>query len=185
MAKTTYTVPSLADASPIYASLLAKRAELEQRQRDNAAERRTLEKQIATSHAPAVRPEIAALLGDDPIDDVSAWRKRFRELRGEDADIEAALGVLRGRIAEEASRASRAVCATVKPEYARRVAAVCRAVETLAAARAGYEDLRGQFEAEDVAWTSLVPMSLGFLGDPRDGHLPRLLRDAKEAGYVG
>jgi hypothetical protein len=169
--------------SPAYTALLAKRAELEQRQRDNAVERRTLEKQIAAAPRPAVRPEIAALLGDDPVDDVSAWRKRLRELRGEDADIEAALGVLRGRIADEKSRASRTVCEASREEYARRVGALAKTVATLVEQREAYYELRDQFEAGDIAWTSLGPLSLGWTGDRYDGHAHRFVRDAEAAGY--
>jgi hypothetical protein len=111
-------------------------------------------------------------------------RKQAGDIRNQLADVEAALEIVRRRLADAKGPASVAVCQTVKPEYGRRVAAVAKALEALAVARADYDDLRNQFEAEDVAWGSLIPISLGFLGDPRDGQIPRFMREVREAGYV-
>jgi hypothetical protein len=73
--------------------------------------------------------------------------------------------------------ASALVIATARDEYKRRVAAVTKAAAALHEARMDYLDLRWQFEAEDVSWTALGPLSIGFLGDHTDGQLVRLIRD--------
>ncbi|OCP06132.1 hypothetical protein BBX50_23985 [Ensifer sp. LC11] len=83
------------------------------------------------------------------------------------------------------STASARICDTVKAEYGRRVVKVCQALEAVAEARADFDELRDQFEREDLAWSRLVPLSPTFLGDPRDGHIPRYLKEAREAGYYG
>jgi seryl-tRNA synthetase len=180
-----YRIPSLAEASPEYAALLQKQADLLARQAELTTERRKLQKQIdaAADKGPRVSARIAELLGDDA-DSSPLLRKQAADIRDQLADVEAALEIVRRRLTDAKGPASRAVCQIVKPEYGKRVAAVAKALETLAEARADYDDLRNQFEIEDVAWTSLIPMSLGFLGEPRDGHIPRFMRDAKEAGYV-
>jgi hypothetical protein len=111
-------------------------------------------------------------------------RKQAGDIRGKLADVEAALEIVRRRLTDANGPASTAVCQSVKPEYSKRVAAVAKALEAVEAARADYDDLRNQFEIEGVRWTSLIPLSLGFRGDPRDSHIQRLLREAREAGYV-
>ena len=180
-----FRVPSLAEASPNFAALLQKQADLLARQSELNREHREIKKQIeaAGNSGPRVSARIAELLGDDA-DSSPLLRKQAADIRNQLADVEGALEIVRRRLSDAKGSASAAVCQIVKPEYGRRVAAVAKALETLAEARADYDDLRNQFEAEDIAWTSLVPMSLGFLGDPRDGHIPRFMRDAKEAGYV-
>lgn len=179
---TPFVMPSLEDSSPAYAALLEKRLELNVSRDALQAERRKLEKEIAIDTSTALRPAIANLLGDDE-DSKSYNFKRIAEIHRAVADIDVALEVLRERIAVERGKASRIVCDAVRPEYQKRAAVVAKALETVQAARADYEDLRNQFEAEDVAWTSLGPLTLGWLGDPRDGHIPRFLKDVREAGY--
>lgn len=189
MRKTTaaepFRVPSLAEASPEYATLLQKQADLLSRQSELNTERRAFEKQIAAmpSDGQRVSSRVAELLGD-PTDSSPMLRKRSAEIRGELSALEEALEVIRRRLTDAKGPASSAICQTVRPEYGRRVAAVAKALEALALARADYDDLKNQFEAEDVAWSSLIPLSLGFLGDPRDGQIPRFMREVKEAGYV-
>ncbi|MDR6635103.1 hypothetical protein J2X72_003915 [Phyllobacterium sp. 1468] len=94
-----------------------------------------------------------------------------------------ALEIIRIRLADARSKASLAVCAKVKPEYARRVKAMADALEQVQVARAQYDELRSDLDANDVSWGSLVPMTPAFLGDYRDGHIPRWLGEAKRAGY--
>jgi hypothetical protein len=82
--------------------------------------------------------------------------------------------------------ASKKVRDIVRPEYGRRVAAVCEALKAVEASRLAYEELKSQLESADVAWTGLGPMSLGFLGDfiaGRSWQIERVIRESKEAGY--
>ncbi|MBM2715475.1 hypothetical protein JQK88_30575 [Mesorhizobium caraganae] len=177
-----FVMPSLEDSSPAYAALIAKRLALNVARDKLQAERRKLEKEIALDTSTALRPAIANLLGDDE-DSKSHNFKRVAEIHREVANIDSALEVLRERILTERGKASRIVYDAVRPEYGRRVSAVAKALEAVQAARRDYDDLRNMFEAEDIAWSALGPLTLGWLGDPRDGHIPRFLNDVREAGY--
>jgi chromosome segregation ATPase len=180
-----FVVPSLSEASPDYAALVQKQADLYALQSKLNGERRDIQKQIdaAGDRGPRVSASVAELLGDEA-DSLPMLQKQAGDIRNKLADVEAALEIVRRRLTDAKGPASTAVCQIVKPEYGKRVAAVAKALEVLAVARAEYDDLRNQFESEDVAWTSLIPFSLNFLGDPRDGQIPRFLREAREAGYV-
>jgi hypothetical protein len=176
-----YRVPPLAMHTD-YAVLCDKRAGLLVRQSAVRAEKRDVERQIAETPAPALRRGVAELL-EEAADSTTALRARLAELTVLERDIDAALEVLRQRLAVARTAASRAIVEAVRPEYARRVSAVAHALEAVAVARAAYDELRDQFEREDVSWGALGPASLGFLGEARDGHIERFVREAKSAGY--
>lgn len=180
-----YRIPSLGEASPEYAALLQKQSDLYALQSKLNGELRDMQKQIDATgdRSPRVSTRVAELLGDAP-DSAPMLRKQAADIRKELADVEAAIEIVRRRLTEAKGPASVAACQISKPEYGRRVVAVVKALEALAEARADYDDLRNQFEVEDVAWTSLVPMSLGFLGDRHDGHLTRAVKEMREAGYA-
>jgi chromosome segregation ATPase len=178
-----FRVPSLAEVDSGYAALLQKQAELTARQAELEREKRAVEKAIAADTSE-VKPEIAALLGDEP-GSKALNRRRVAEIRSEIADIEQAVIVLRQRLADARGRASTAVVAASRMEYARRVKAMVEAMRALDAAHREYDDLRFQFEAEDIAWTSLVPMTPAFLGGANepDRRIARFMREAEAAGY--
>lgn len=178
-----FRVPSLSEASTEYAALIDKQQELLTQQSSLNAERRDLLRKIEESPAPTLRPGVAALLGETS-DSTTGLRTRLGEVQRTLTDIDAALEVIRQRLAVARTGASKAICAAARPEYGRRVAAVCEALQAVATARAAYDELRDEFDRQDVSWASLGPVSLGFLGDARDGHVHRFLREAKEAGYV-
>jgi hypothetical protein len=123
------------------------------------------------------------LLGDEP-GSKSLNRSRVAEIRKELSDIEQAVVVLRQRLQDARGRASTAVVAASRMEYARRVKAMVAAIEALSVARDDYEALVDDFVANDVAWTSLTPLQPTFCGDRQDGHAHRWLRAAREAGYA-
>lgn len=179
-----FRVPSLESASPEYASLVRKQAELLARQSALREERREVEREIAAlpTATHSVSTRVAELLGDEP-DSSPMLRKRLAEIRVAERDIEDATEIVRRRLADARGAASVAVCATVRPEYARRVKAMVAAVTALQAVREDYESLLDDFVANDVAWTSLIPMQPNFCGDRHDGHLDRYIRAAWEAGY--
>jgi hypothetical protein len=176
-----FIVPPLT-SHPDYAALIDKRTALIDRKAAVRSEKRELERQIMDTPAPALRRGVAELL-DEAGDSTTHLRGRLSELAALDRDIDAALEVLRQRLLVARSVASTAIVKAVKPEYGRRVAEIARALEAVAVARAGYDELRDQFEREDISWGALVPVSLSFLGDHRDGQIPRFVREAKEAGY--
>ncbi|MDF2810516.1 MAG: hypothetical protein K0S56_1547 [Microvirga sp.] len=179
-----YQVPPLTSV-PAYAALAAKRTELQELQTASRRELRKLERELTETPMPALRAGVAALLGEATVEPTGV-HERIAELRRTERDAAAALSVIEQRLREARSSASRVVCGEVRPEYARRVAALCRALEVLAAERRAYDELRDQLEAEDIAWSTLTPMSLGWLGNPVDGgHIAVFLKNAQEAGYYG
>jgi hypothetical protein len=163
---------------------LQKQAELQARQSVLREERREVEREIAAlpSSTYSVSARVAELLGDEA-DSAPLLRKRLAEIRNAEKDIEDAIEIVRRRLADARGAASVAVCAAVRPEYARRVKAMVAAATALSEAREEYSALVDDLVVNDVAWTSLIPMQPTFLGDRHDGHLVRYLRDAKEAGY--
>jgi hypothetical protein len=181
-----YVVPSLAEVDEIYAGLLTKQGELNNKLSALRQEKRTLEKAIDTDKSREVKPSIAELLGDEP-GTKALNRKRLAEVRAEIADVEMALTVVDQRIRDAKGPASTAVCAAVRPEYAKRVKAMVEAAKMLDEAHKSYDELRFQFEANDIAWTSLRPMTPAFLGasNEQDRRLARFVREAEEAGYAG
>lgn len=179
-----FRVPSLIEGSAEYAGLIGKRSELFEKQSALRVERRDIERAITESPAPTLRPGVAELLGETS-DSTTGLRARLAEVIKLERDVEAALEVVRQRLAVARTAASKAICLQTKPEYGRRVAAICEALEAVAAARAHYDDLRNELERQDVAWASLGPMNPHFLGDARDGHIQSYIREAKGAGYYG
>lgn len=176
-----FIVPALT-TQPEYAALVEKRDSLIGRHSAVRAERRETEKQIRETPSPALRRGVAELLGETS-DSSTALRAKLAELTTLDRDIEAALEELRQRLTGARSAASKTIIEVCRPEYGRRVAAVARALEAVAAVRASYDDFRDQLEREDISWGGLGPVSLHFLGEHRDGHIQRFVREAKEAGY--
>jgi hypothetical protein len=171
-----FRVPSLAEADSDYAALLAKQVELLNKQSALRDEINAADKQLREARAaPGERlsDNVAALLGDAP-DSAHGLRKNLIELRRQAGEVEAAIEILARRQTAAKPAASALACAASREEYKRRVAAVAKASAALHDARMAYLDLRWQFEAEDVSWTSLGPLSIGFLGDHTDGQLVML-----------
>ncbi|MGY3421247.1 hypothetical protein ACVWZW_001722 [Bradyrhizobium sp. F1.13.4] len=100
------------------------------------------------------------------------------------ANLEAAQEILRRRKEEARGRASAMVCATVRPEYDRRLAALCKLLTEVEAARQSHDELLDDLDREDVAKSYLQPVIPHFLGDRRDGKISYYLREVKEAHNV-
>lgn len=179
-----FRVPSLEEANPAYAALIEKRREIDQRRAGLERERSDLIQQIEADTRSAASVRVAELLGDEGDGFSKAHaRARVAEIARQLGDIVQAHEEIRRRLSIERSTASVTICKAVRPEYGRCVAAVCKALEAVNAAHREYEQLKNDLEAEDIAWTRLTPMGPRFLGDVRDGHIQRYLREAKEAGY--
>ncbi|TIW28766.1 MAG: hypothetical protein E5V63_03910 [Mesorhizobium sp.] len=173
-----FHVPSLAECDDVYASLLAKRGELNEGLRMLIATERQLEKDIAADTTPDVRPGVAALLGDGPTAK-SANRQKLAAVRADKADHETASRAIEQRIRDAKTPAVRKAIALVRPEWDRRQRELC---ETLAVVQKAHRDLAmlaDDVEAEDIG-SSHFSQQPHFLGDARDGHVQRYL---KEAGY--
>ncbi|RUV89198.1 hypothetical protein EOA46_22630 [Mesorhizobium sp. M1A.F.Ca.IN.022.05.2.1] len=175
-----YHVPSLAECDDVYAGLLSKRAELNERLRGLDAEARQIEKEIAADPTPEVRPSVAALLGDGPTAK-AANRKKLADVRADRADHEVASRAIEQRIRDAKTPAVRKAIALVRPEWDRRQKELCEALAVVEKAHRSLNDLAEGLEAEDIG-SSHFGNRAHFLGDARDGHIARYL---KEAGYVG
>ncbi|WP_081158764.1 hypothetical protein [Ensifer aridi] len=179
-----FRVPSLGEADQDHREIEQKIAALQSNQSATAREIAALEEDIRKRPAPAVRAGVAALLGEVVDTALETRPTRLRELRQHARDLEEAVSELKRRLTDRRDRASAAVRAAVKDEYGRRVAAVAEALRQANAAHLELVEIIDQLEREDVSWTALGPMQPRFLGDPRDGHVQRYLREAKELGYV-
>lgn len=180
-----FVVPSLSDVDPVYKDLSNRRAILLGKQTSLTAERRDIERELGAQGGSGYSASVAALLGEgDGTDPAVAKRARLAEIKKEAADVEAALSIVDRRLAEQKPQANTTAVEACRAEYGRRVAAMVEAFRAVQAAREAYDELRDQFEREDIRWSRLGPMSPNFLGDARDGHVQRFIREAREAGYV-
>jgi len=182
-----FVVPSLAEADNDYADRARRFAELHDGLHALLAERRALEKAAAAAPAPRMKSAVAALLGDTAVDEHQERVRRLAEVRRAIVDHETAINLQRGRLADARGPASAKVRAAVKAEYGQRVAAIVEALKAVDEARRSYSELVKNLEVEDVEWTALGPLGLGFLGEVESGmsfHVGRVAREAREAGYV-
>ncbi|PBB84571.1 hypothetical protein [Mesorhizobium sp. WSM3876] len=170
-----YHVPSLAECDDVYAGLLSKRGELNERLRALGAEERELEKAIAADPTPEVRPSVAALLGDGPTAK-AANRKKLAELRTDKSDHEVALRAIEQRLRDAKTPAVRKAIALIKPEWDQRQRALCEALAVVDKAHRSLNDLAEDIDAEDIG-SSHFGNRAHFLGDARDGHIARYLRE--------
>lgn len=181
-----FVVPSLEDTSPEYSRLLEQRATLIAEDGSLREEAERLYETIRTMPAPKIPLAVAEKLGDVVEDSKAKLVARHREIERERAVIAQALEEIRKRLNDERTRASVAVCEIVKPEFARRVAEICDGLKAVHTARMAYVELVDALNAEDIAWTRLGSVGLGFLGDHLDGHVQRVIKEAtREGNYNG
>ncbi|NEI75520.1 hypothetical protein [Rhizobium ruizarguesonis] len=186
MKKEQFRVPALGDLDPVYKDFETRRSLLLEKQTANTREQRCLEEKLATRPAAQYSDNVANLLGEAGSggETEHGQMERLKTLRAEARDIEIALSVIGRRIEEQSVKANKLVVDACRKEFGRRVAAVVHALQSVAAARADYDELRYQFEDLDIRWSTLGPMTLGFLGEANDGHIQRVTKEAKDLGYV-
>lgn len=179
-----YVVQSLADSNAEYGVRASRLAELQVALSALRSEAVALDRELGRTPAPVIRPSVAALLGDEVVDERTGKATRLAELRRLIADHEAAVEMQTARVNEAKGVATLAACEAAKPEYGRRVAALASALEAVAVARTEYQQLVTAFEAEGISWTRLGVFVPNFLGPQGDGHIERFVKEAKDAGYV-
>lgn len=179
-----YVVQSLADSNAEYGVRAGRLAELKVALSELRSKAVAIERELGRTPAPVMRPSVAALLGDEVVDERTGKATRLAELRRLIADHEAAVAMQTARANEAKGVATLAACEAAKPEYGRRVAALASALEAVAVARAEYQALISAFEAEEISWTRLGVFVPNFLGVQGDGHIERFVREAMEYGYV-
>lgn len=179
-----FAVPTMADTDADYAARVERLTALNAALSGLRTEKRKIERELADTPAPTVRPSVAALLGDETVDARTALRSRLAEVNRSISDHDAAITMQKARVEEARGRASLAVCDAVKVEYGKRVAAMVSALEAAHEARLDLRRLVDDLEADGVSWTRLGVFEPVWLGDARDGHVQRIAREAKAAGYV-
>jgi hypothetical protein len=185
-----FVVPALEDVSPQYRALLEQRTSLQER--SGAAQRRvdTINERIQTGRfistdELAAKMRVAALIGDTAPDEQTVDRAELKKLTIEINDIAAAIKILEQRISRERQRASGLVCNTVRDSYAGVVREQCVQLVGLLEAMTAYANLTDDLNENDISWTALIPMPLGWIGSPRDGQgrAAHFLREACEHGF--
>ncbi|MCK1420716.1 hypothetical protein IVB14_05165 [Bradyrhizobium sp. 180] len=181
-----FIVPSLADSSPEFAALIAKRQELEQNYAKLNTERSKLLEEIKAAKAAGgehLNSSVARILGDAAKGSIGELSKRLRDIVTEMSNIEDAREVLYRRTGEARDKASKIVCSAVRHEYKRRLAALCDAARALEAAREDHDALIDDLEREDVRLGYLAPITPHFMGDRREGRIFHFLKEVREKGY--
>ncbi|WP_028744214.1 hypothetical protein [Rhizobium leguminosarum] len=186
MKKEQFRVPALGDLDPVYKDYENRRSLLLEKQTANTREQRRIQEVLGTRTVAQYSDNVANLLGEDVSggETEHGLAEKMKALRLEGRDIEIALSVVDRRMAEQRTKANKMVVDACRKEFGRRVAAVVHALEGVAAARADYDELRYQFEDLDIRWSTLGPMTLGFLGEANDGHIQRVVKEARDLGYV-
>ncbi|MBB4259722.1 MULTISPECIES: hypothetical protein [unclassified Bradyrhizobium] len=185
-----FVVPSLIEASPEHAGLVAKHTELQTRYNELNAERALLRRDVKAAkeaEASGKKPislAVAKLLGDNAEESVASLSKKLREVSAEMANNESATEILRRRLDESRNAASKIVCGTVLQEYRRRLSALCEVALALEAARQDVDELLDRLDVEDVNKSYLRPIAPHFMGDRREGKVFYFLREVKEAHNV-
>jgi glutathione S-transferase len=179
-----FRVPSMAEAHPEYGMRHERVIALNDETRSLRAEENSLVSAIAADTTPALRPNVAALLGEEP-SQKTINQRRLAEVRSQLRDVDDAIIISERRKRELESAASAAVCQAVRPEVQKRMSALLRALAEVETARNAVEEIVLAIEAEGAAPYALGPVRPFFLGEIRDGHIARFVREAKEAGYHG
>jgi hypothetical protein len=182
---TNFRVPTLAEADTEYAAMSEKLVELNDAYGKTKRNILALEADIKARPSPAMKPGVAALLGESVDASLLGRASNLADLRKHLADVEAAQAIVKRSLADRRSLASVAACRMVKAEYGTRVAAIVSALEAVDVARQHAEEILSELERNDVALSYLPPLRPSFLGDMKDGRLAQYVKDAKEAGYVG
>ncbi|MDN4982306.1 hypothetical protein QY049_03590 [Bradyrhizobium sp. WYCCWR 13022] len=181
-----FTIPSLAEASPKYAEMIARRQQLLTDASSTDAEIARVEVQIRGVPRELRRAKVAELVGDQIPDAPSATPERLRELQQHARALKDAVSVLDTRIGQERTNASVAICNQVREEHHRRAREVCLKLIDLRQSMLAYAELIDALNAEDVAWSYLGPAQLLALGNPRDNQsrMAIYLRQMVEAGHL-
>ncbi|MER9032418.1 hypothetical protein [Mesorhizobium sp. M0674] len=184
-ARPDYHVPSPAEVLPDLAHLVERENEISSSVRADRAEIKLLERELATDESPEIHPEVAKLLKDAP-SSKAVTRKAIADARHRIAVSEAAFAEIQKRRLAMETKASVAVCAAVRPEVSRRVAALVAALQVADTAHGELNELILAIEAEGVSWGSLGPVRAHFMGDHRDAQrrIATYVKDVTEAGYV-
>lgn len=178
-------VPSL-DSDPVYAALIQRRDAIKAEKAALEAEWSELVPMLKDRAGAKHASRLAELLGDDHDAVPVADAERANELSDEIDLRRRALEELDNRITVARVQVSKTITDALRPEYGRRVQAICEALVQAHEASVELHGLIAEFEAKDIAWSRLEPLQPRLLGGPTDAHshLRRYLKDALKAGYL-
>lgn len=184
--KNTSLVPTLAEASPIYADAVNRQhdmqAKLTTAQNESAALHARLDTKPVTLGESDKAVRVAALLGGS--DEPGLERARLFELDRTIDDFKSALSIATGRVAQARAAASATICKQVEPHHRRLASIICTRLVELHAAVAEYVALADALNGNDVVWQNLIPAHPNFLGRANDkyGPIADYLREAVRHG---
>ncbi|MEH2477530.1 hypothetical protein V1282_000887 [Nitrobacteraceae bacterium AZCC 2146] len=184
--ETEFIVPSLAEASPAYAELVARKTNLLASLQD--AETQLRRDEVAFRARPSQMSEKVAVLVGDVAPGGSAYPTAalIREQQVMIAAIKQAKSVIETRLSAERGKASLAVCDQVRGEHRRLVRDMCAKLMDLRESMLAYQTLADALNDKDIAWSPLSPSQLLALGHPLDSQsrLAMYLRDKAKDGFL-
>jgi len=171
-------VPSLSEAHAEYGLQQRRIDELNERLRALREEETTLIGVIASDTAPALKANVAALLGEVPSQKTENQR-RLAEVRSLQGDVGEAIAITTRRRFELETPAAVAVFNAVKPEIDKRMAALLQALDAIGDASRAVDKVVDAIEREGAETSLLSPLRTGALNE----QIGNFIRGAKEAGY--
>jgi hypothetical protein len=183
-----FRVRSLEDVSGEYAELRAKRQAFIDKKSHLERERvvhSTTDYQ--SFHALKRLERVGSLvageveLADLPVSPESAWRAKFAEIDRQIADAKSAIELCDTKLSGARHKASAIVVEEVRGEYTARVVQLCQAIVAAYGASKNLEDLKSEFNAQDLAWAGpLKPIGAAAL----HGGYATFLQAAVRDGFI-
>ncbi|NKM55797.1 hypothetical protein GFL21_14870 [Rhizobium anhuiense] len=175
-------MPSLAEADAEYAALCERYVALAEEHAQIIREADVLEADIRERKAPAIRPEVAELIGESVDTSLFQRPQRLRELRQRAANLEQAREIVRRHRDDRIGRASLLACNIAKAEYGKRVAKFIAALE---AAKAAYDEADALLDAleREGAQVGYMPPARSIFFADSDNGLQRFIAEARSNGY--
>jgi hypothetical protein len=181
-----FIVPTLAEASPNYAELVARKTSLFDAKQ--VAHAQLVRDEAAYRARPSQMSEkVAVLVGDcAPGESAYPTAAKIREQQTNLAAIDQAISVIDKRLSAERGRASLMVCDQVRGEHRRLVRDMCARLMDLRESMLAYQILADDLNDKDIAWSPLSPSQLLALGHPLDSQsrLAIYLRDKAKDGFL-
>jgi hypothetical protein len=200
------TVPKLADVSPRYGELVAKRDQIQAEKIKLEAEQTAIYRAQhermklrsgsgVTLHSPAAHERrtreqagrIAEIIGEpDNGAAVLGENERIVFINDRLADLRTALERVGEMISVEVPVASAKIREIVAPQHRKLVRDICEAMVTLHKANVAYHGFADALNAEKVWWTSLGPSQPLFVSAPTDRQSPiaKYLQRAVDDGHI-
>jgi hypothetical protein len=188
---------TLAEVSPMYRDLIAKRQQLSNELVELDGERRRLAReidaagyfinvdQVAAENAKAKIARVAEIIGDAPVQCTDSF-KEYAQINLRFSDLQSAMEILDRKIHDERMHASAIVREKIGGEYKALVAEICDCLLRLHEASAAYHEFTTALNSDGVAWSQLRAMPAKFLGAPtsRNSNLAVYLREAATYDFI-